>query len=1308
MDFQPISDDAFEEKYAKNGEDRGAQRRRVAQAIASVEKKNRKTWEKRFEETLAQGFIPGGRIQSGAGTGLQVTLINCFVQPVNDSMEGIAEALRQAMLTLKAGGGVGYDFSNIRPKGALVKAVDAEASGPISFMRVFDRACETIESAGYRRGAQMGVLRVDHPDIREFIEAKYERGQLSNFNVSVGVTDEFMQAVDDDGFFELVHESEPAPRRKAGGAHFREDKNKWVYERVRAREIWDYVMEATYDHADPGVLFLDRINSENNLWYAESIQACNPCLTGDTWVHTAEGPRRARDLVGRPVDLLVDGQRHASTEAGFFVTGEKPVFELRTREGQRLRLTADHPVLRRTRGDDGVARDQWVAAGELEIGEEVVLHDHGLDCEWQGRSNAEEGYLLGRVNADASFDGQEYPSATTSMPWIAAALTASGAATGGPPGAAFATGMRTHSAPANAPAFAGLAPLAAKFGIEPGARAITDTIEEGSTDFYEGFLRGLFDVDATVDTDRIRLNGPDRAALAGVQRMLARLGVGSSIRSESKPTDIAEWADETSGLARRRLHADHELTIVAGHREAFAERVGFGDATKAERLELSLASHGPECAPWTATLSGLREVGTETVYDVQVPGINAFDANGVYVHNCGEQMLPAYGCCCLGSINVTEFVEDPFTENARFDAERFGKSVRDSIRMLDDVLDATAWPLPEQEKEAEAKRRVGLGYLGLGDALIMLGRRYDSDAGREMAAEISRVMRDEAYRASIELAKEKGAFPLFDADQYLKGEFVQRLPDDIKQDIREHGMRNSHLLSIAPTGTITLAFADNASNGIEPPFSWTYTRNKRMPDDTTARFDVEDHAFRVWRQMGNDPGPVVEGRYANLPEQFVSALEMRVEDHMKMIAAVQPYIDSAISKTCNVPADYDYAEFRELYSSAWRAGAKGLTTFRPNDVTGAVLETTKDSETPAEFDTSDADRRLRLDKAPQPALASLRWQNRPTFLDGNPAKTYMVNHPGGKFAVFVGYVENGEKHPFELWVNGAEQPRGAGAIAKALSMDMRTRDTAWLKAKLDSLAKVHDQAFDLPMPPRGEPQRVPSAVAAMAILVRHCCEELGTFEQEGETPVLDALMSPKEPKTGPSGTMSWTVDVFNPTTGDDFVLGVKELALPDGERRPYSMWLAGDYPRALDGLCKVLSFDMRVIDPAWIGSKLRTLVDFHEPQGDFMAWVPGSNRQAIQPSTVAYIARLMIHRYHMLDILDEEGFPVQPMDVMFTDSGVEEYDGDNVVPFQQGLRAAGANEVTPGRRCTECGNYAMIKRDGCDFCTACGAQGGCG
>lgn len=279
--LQPIADEAFNEKYCKNGESRSEQQFRVASALASVEKDNQQHHIEAFQTALEDGFVPAGRIQSGAGTGLNVTLINCFVQPVEDSMEGIAQALREAMLTLKQGGGVGYDFSSLRPKGAWVKAVDAESSGPISFMKVFDKACETIESAGYRRGAQMGVLRIDHPDIRVFIEEKYQKGSLTNFNVSVGATDAFMQAVEDDDIFELVHVAEPAQKiKEREDVYYNEQRGVWVYEQVRAREIWDYVMEATYDHADPGVMYLDQINRENNLWYVERIEATNPLQRG--------------------------------------------------------------------------------------------------------------------------------------------------------------------------------------------------------------------------------------------------------------------------------------------------------------------------------------------------------------------------------------------------------------------------------------------------------------------------------------------------------------------------------------------------------------------------------------------------------------------------------------------------------------------------------------------------------------------------------------------------------------------------------------------------------------------------------------------------------------------------------------------------------------------------------------------------------------------------------------------------------------------------------------------------------------------
>jgi ribonucleoside-diphosphate reductase alpha chain len=950
---QEVSTEVLIEKYAKGGERSAAEvLARTARALARDDEQAR-----RFADAMRDGFVPGGRIASAAGTTLQATLINCFVQPIGDFMAGehegrpgIMRALEQAAETMRRGGGVGYDFSPIRPSGARVRGTQSRASGPVSYMRVFDAMCKTVESAGARRGAQMGVLRCDHPDIEAFVAAKRTPGELTQFNISVAVTDALMRAVERDEPFELVHDAEPSAeiegaRRRADGL--------WVYRTIGARTLWDAIMRSAHGFAEPGVLFIDTINARNNLSYCETIAASNPC---------------------------------------------------------------------------------------------------------------------------------------------------------------------------------------------------------------------------------------------------------------------------------------------------------------------------------------------------------------------GEQLLPPYGCCDLGSVDLTRVVRDPFRPDARIDWDTLGRLVRTGVEILDRVLDVTLWPLPQQDAESRAKRRIGLGFLGLGDALIMLGLRYDSEAGRDAAGRIAEFMSHEAYRASVALARTLGPFPLFDAARYLEApRFASTLPEALKAEIAAHGIRNSHLMSIAPTGTITLAFADNASNGIEPPFAWAYTRMKRMPDGSRQPFRVFDHAFRLWRAMQPDPEAVdaaLDAGTLELPDAFVSALDMSAEAHLRMVAAVAPHIDAAISKTVNVPAETPLEATASLYVDAWRMGLKGITIYRPNDVTGAVLSVepaVKAAPGPAQLapddlQQSDADRRIALKAIPAPALASLRWPDRPTLPGGNPSWTVLVEHPAGDFAVVVGHVEQPRPRPFEVWVTGNEQPRGLAAIAKTLSMDLRCDDPAWVAKKLDSLAATSGQdGFELELEP-GRREAMPSLVAGLARIVRFRCAALGLFDgPPAATPMLDALISRKEPKTGTDGTMSWSVDVANPTTGDDIHMIVKELTLPDGTRRPYSVWLAGSYPRAFDGLTKLLSIDMRIVDTAWIGRKLRKLCDFAEPRGDFWAPVPGESRSRVWPSTIAYLAQLLLHRYRMLGILDANGEPLEPMRAF--------------APAETVRAAVAAHRPTPritGRECPECHHLTLAKVDGCDQCGQCGWIGSCG
>ncbi|MGN6528742.1 MAG: LAGLIDADG family homing endonuclease [Burkholderiaceae bacterium] len=1353
---QEISTEVLIEKYAKGDEDDvDAVRRRVARALAEVEAPDaREDWAARFLDALRGGFVPAGRINSAAGTDLTATLINCFVQPVGDSIAqledgvpGIYTALTEAAETMRRGGGVGYDFSRIRPQGAWVGSTRSRASGPVSYMRVFDRSCETVESAGSRRGAQMAVLRCDHPDVEAFIHAK-DGGDLTNFNISVGVTDAFMQAVEDDATFDLVHRAQPSEEQIAAGARQRPD-GLWIYRSPRARALWDQIMRCTYDHAEPGVLFLDRINQDNNLSYCETISATNPCVAGDTRLATQHGLAtiRALEANGAALECTVDERALGLSARGAVSRPAKPAFQtapraklyrVSTREGYAIKVTEWH--------DFYTGRGK-VRLPELRVGDEVWVQSG--KGRFGSRGTGDLGLLIGLIAGDGHFTnrGRGQVAAAVNLWGEERALAERVAGIVNALIAGTTRGSREYVVKPVAVSARRLvairstllARVLAEHGFDASTKLVVpELVWQGTEQCVRGYLQGLFQTDGTVNVSSsrqscsIRLSSVQRRLLQDVQVLLANFGVFSRIHRR-RAGGMRRLPDGHGGLADYVCREQYDLIIDGESRDVFMREIGF--ALPAKRRKYEAWANGRKLLKaqrFAARVDAIEFAGIEPVFDTTQPDGNTVIFNGLVTGQCGEQPLPPYGCCCLGSIDLTRFVRDPFEPQARFDVEAFAALVRTSVRMLDNVLDITVWPLPAQNDEANAKRRVGLGFTGLGDALVMLGLRYDTPAARDEAQRISQAMRDAAYDASADLATERGAFPLFNADLYLsRGTFASRLPAALKDKIRAQGLRNSHLLSIAPTGTISLAFADNASNGIEPPFSWTYTRRKRMADGGAKEYAVEDHAWRLYRHL--------KGADAPLTDAFVTALEMSAESHAAMVATVAPYVDTSISKTVNVPADYPYADFQGLYRFAWKSGLKGLATYRPNAVLGSVLSTTPaapeplpnaaTSETPQPLVADDAaraidaaaspaDQRLTLDRPATAVMNSLRWPGRPEMNGGNPAWTYMIRHPHGEFALFVGEMpaEAGpgfglfaQNVPFEVWVNGAEQPRGLGALAKTLSMDMRVNDAQWLRLKLDVLATVaEERAFDMPFPPAGEARLFPGVVAATAAVIRWRCEQLGALADGGPTPMLDAMFSRDEPRTGTAGTLAWAVDVDNPATGETFTLTMKEVALrsaaaPDAPAgaaptlvtRPCAVGFSGNYPRALDGLARLLSLDMRVIDPAWIGMKLRKLLNVGEPLGHFMAPVPGQRRQQVWPSTVAYVARLMIHRYAMLGVLDEDGFPLRAMGLLEP-------------PAAASSAAVPALRPQAGRPCPECGNATMIHKDGCDFCTSCGYVGACG
>jgi ribonucleoside-diphosphate reductase alpha chain len=1014
--LQPASHDIWDKKYrlkSKSGEpvdtsiDHSYQR--IAKALSDVEATPEKQnyWYDRFLWALRRGAIPAGRITSNAGAQEhkpKTSTINCTVSgTIDDSMDNILDRVHEAGLTLKSGCGIGYEFSTLRPRGAYVSGAGAYTSGPLSFMDIYDKMCFTVSSAGGRRGAQMGTFDVSHPDVKEFIRAKREDGRLRQFNLSLLITDGFMQAVEVDADWPLVF---PIHIKEQGEIDLADaDKIVWrdwpthknyvirddglvackIYGHIKARHLWDMIMVSTYDYAEPGFILIDRVNEMNNNWWCEHIRATNPCVTADTWVQTNDGPRQVGNLVGQKFSARVDGVDHATGDEGFFLTAQKAVLRLRTQEGYALRLTADHRVRKVVRKTRWSLDTDWVVASELRAGDEVLLNNHRTNAEWKGKYTFDQGFLLGLLVGDGTLKADK---AVLSV-FHAAAVSNGGNGT-------LSTGVRALMDAADASArtlehrsdFAGwhsvagrnefrlslaaLKGLAEDVGMSPGDKSITPAVEQGSSEFCRGFLRGLFDSDGSVQGSQlkgvnVRLAQSDLPRLEATQRMLLRLGIASKVYRDRRIAGEKVLPDGRGGTAIYATRAQHELVISGDNLRLFAERVGFADSDKSLRLSNAIGSYARNLnrERFVATVTAIESDGFENVYDVQVPGINTFDANGLHAHNCGEQPLPPYGSCLLGSVNLTTFVRDPFGPKARFDWEEYREVVRVFTRMLDNVVEINGLPLPQQRAEIESKRRHGMGFLGLGSTLTMLKMRYGTADSVVFTEEVSREMALAGWEVGLSLAKEKGPAPILTQDFTVSGEMLRKRPEMVADgwsigdtipgrvlharysrymqriasvapqlvaEIAEVGARFTHHSSIAPTGTISLSLANNASNGIEPSFAHHYSRNV-IREGKKSKEKVEDFSFELlaYRELINGKAmPLSQEAEEKLPDYFVSADDISPVEHVDIQAAAQLWVDSSISKTANVPTDYPYEDFKDIYRYAHKQGLKGCTTFRFN------------------------------------------------------------------------------------------------------------------------------------------------------------------------------------------------------------------------------------------------------------------------------------------------------------------------------------------------------------------------------------------
>ena len=878
-----------------------------------------------YDLMTSMRFLPNSPTLMNAGTPLG-QLAACFVLPVGDSMEEIFDAVKFAALIHKSGGGTGFSFSRLRPKKSRVGSTGGVASGPVSFMRIFNTATEQVKQGGTRRGANMGILRVDHPDILEFIRCKERENELSNFNISVALTEKFMQAAEKGEDYELF---DPRDGHVAGS--------------LNAGEVFSLLVRKAWESGDPGIVFIDRINRDNPTPALGEIESTNPCVVGDTWVMTADGPRQARELTGQAVPLVLDGAVRHSTDQGFFATGVKPVYRLQTREGHSLRLTADHKVLRAA-SETGRRGAVWTEAGRLVPGDKVVLGDHRALASWPGRYGQAEGYLVGLLLGDGTLKRDK---AVLSFWTTAAAANGDGVPRSGVMEAAlaFARELPHRSDFAGWSEVSGrnewrmspgaLRAVCEDLGMAPGAKRITPEAERCSSDFSRGLLGGLFDADGSVQGRQakgvsIRLSQSDLGTLEAVQRMLLRHGIASTIYRNRREAGKAVLPDGRGGQRAYPTKSQHELVVSGENMARFRELIGFRDDDKAARLDTLLAGYRRRLNRETflATVEAVIPDGEETVFDVQVPGENRFDACGLVAHNCGEQPLLPYEACNLGSINLAAF-HDPAARGG-VDWQGLADAIHLAVRFLDNVIDASRYPLDQITDMVRANRKIGLGVMGLADLLYLLRIPYDSAEALALAEKLMEHVQAEARSASKTLAAERGPFPAY-ADSVFG-----------KRNLGPY--RNATTTTIAPTGTLSIIAG--CSSGIEPLFALSFSRHVM---DGEKLVEANPHFVAALKQAGAHSEALMEevtrkGSIAHismLPEElrdvFVTAMDIEPAWHLKMQAAFQKYTDNAVSKTVNLPNAATQDDIRDIYRMAYELGCKGVTVYRDGCKSAQVL-----------------------------------------------------------------------------------------------------------------------------------------------------------------------------------------------------------------------------------------------------------------------------------------------------------------------------------------------------------------------------------